>query len=357
MKIFVKMSIIVVIFLAFCLPVSANDAESYIAEFDEILPDDFKGRVDTEGKISDIIGFRSLLYEIACAFDERRGEILSFLLLLLGGVALSCVASMLEGELASACEAGIGCIFSLLVFSRIAEIFTEVSEGLSNLSAFFAAFIPIAASATAASGGVSTALVQHSGMNITLWLLSTVGNPIFTSVVGFGIAVSLLCAFGDDNTLALARSVKSFFVFCVGTVSAILGATLSLQTAISSAADGAAIRAARYAATGFIPVVGAAVSGALSTLVSGLTYAKSIIGAGGVAVILITSISPLLMLLLYRLCVLCAAFFAEHSGRRGAVGIVSAVKFSLDSMIALYTSSALVYIIEIVMFMKGGVSG
>ena len=355
MKIFCKLLIIVVIFTAFCLPISAKEAEDYISDFEEIIPDEMKESLAAE-ELSTLVGFEAILSELACAFDERRGEIFSFLLLLLGGVVLCAASSMLEGELSSACEAGCGAIISLLVFSRLGKIFAEVSEGLSALSAFFTAFVPIAVGTTAASGGVSTALVQNSGMNITLWLLSTVGNPFFTSVVGFGLAASLLCGFGDDGALSIARGVKSFFVFCVGTVSAILGATLSLQTVISSAADGAAMRAARYAATGFIPVVGAAVSGALSTLVSGLTYAKSIIGAGGIAVILITSLSPLLMLLLYRLAIFTASFFAEQCGRGAAVRIISAARFSLDSMIALYTTSALVYIIEIVMFMKGGVS-
>ena len=356
MRFLSKLSILVVTFLVFCVPVSANEAEDFISDFEEILPSEIKDKLGEMDDATTLIGFESLLGELACAFDERRGEIFSFLLMLIGGVFLSCSAAMLEGELSSVCEACVGIVFSLSVFSHIAKIFAEVSEGLSALTAFFSSFAPIAAAATAASGGVSTALVQHSGMNITLWLLSTVGNPVFTSVVSFGLAASLLCAFGDDGTLAIARSIKNFFVFCVGTLSAILGATLSLQTAIASAADGAAIRAARYAATGFIPVVGAAVSGALSTLVSGLTYAKSIIGAGGIAVILITSLSPLLMLLLYRVCILCASFFAEHCGRGGAIRIVNAIKFSIDSMIALYTTSALVYMIEIVMFMKGGVN-
>lgn len=356
MKIFLKLSIIVVIFAAFCLPISAKEAEDYISDFEEIMPSDIKDRIGDDGDVAALVGFEALISELVCALDERRGEIFSFLLLLIGGVILCAVSSMLESELSSVCEAGVGAVFSLLVFSRLGRIFVEVSEGLSALSGFFTAFVPIAVGTVAASGGVSTALVQHSGMNITLWLLSTVGNPFFTSVVGFGLAASLLCGFGDDGALSIARGVKSFFVFCVGTVSAILGATLSLQTVIASAADGAAMRAARYAAAGFIPVVGAAVSGALSTLVSGLTYAKEVIGAGGIAVILITSLSPLLMLLLYRLAIFAASFFAEQCGRGAAARVINATRFSLDSMIALYTTSALVYIIEIVMFMKGGAS-
>jgi ECF transporter S component (folate family) len=226
MKIFLKLSIIVVIFAAFCLPISAKEAEDYISDFEEIMPSDIKDRIGDDGDVAALVGFEALISELVCTLDERRGEIFSFLLLLIGGVVLCGVTSMLENELSSVCEAGVGAVFSLLVFSRLGRIFVEVSEGLSALSGFFTAFVPIAVGTVAASGGVSTALVQHSGMNITLWLLSTVGNPFFTSVVGLGLAASLLCGFGDDGALSIARGVKSFFVFCVGTVSAILGGVI-----------------------------------------------------------------------------------------------------------------------------------
>ncbi len=353
MKIIGKMLIIVVIISLFALRAAAKEADDYINDFEEILPEEFEDK--PEGAVS-LIGFDALVSEILSVFSERRGEIFSFLLLLFGGMLLLSVSSMLEGELSGICEAGVGALVSVLIFTKIGVIFAEVCESLSALSGFFSAFLPIATALTAATGGVNTAMVQNTGMNITLWLLGGVGNSFFVSVVGFGLAMSLLSSFGDGAALGVTRGVKSFFVFTVGTVSAVLGATLSLQTVVASASDSAAIRAARYAATGFIPVVGAAVSGSLSTLVSGLTYAKSIIGAGGVAVIVAMALSPLLMLLLYRLCIMAVISFSEFCDRGGCVRVFSAFKFSLDSIIALYTMSVLIYIIEIVIFMRGGVS-
>ena len=112
----------------------------------------------------------------------------------------------------------------------------------------------------------------------------------------------------------------------------------------------------KYAVSGMIPVVGGAVSGALSTLASGIKLLSGIMGALSVASLTVLMGTPLLMLLLYRVCILCAASFAEFCGSGNSLRMINAPKFSLDSMIALYTTSALVYIIEIVMFMKGGVS-
>ncbi len=350
-----KILTIVVIIAAFSIPAAAKESDDYISDFEEILPDELSGSLEGE-ELSTIVGFDSLLFEISAAFTERRGEIFSFLLLLFGGVLLISFAGMYTGELSGISEAAVGAVISVLVFSRISAIFSEICDSLSALSGFFSAFLPIATGINIASGGANTAVVQGAGIKITLWLLGGVGNSFFISIVGFGLAMSLLCAFGDEGSLSAARGVKNFFVFTVGTTSAILGATLSLQTVISSAADSAALRAARYAATGYIPVVGAAVSGALSTLVSGLTYAKGIIGAGGIAAIVIMALSPLLMLLLYRFSMTAVISFAEYTGRGASVRIFTAFRFSLDSVIALYTMSVLIYIIEMILFMKGGIA-
>ncbi len=354
MKRLTKLLIIVVITSVFCVTSVAKEPDEYINEFEEILPDEVEERLDLgDGGVS-LLGPDALLSEILSILQSRQGEIVSFLLVVFGAALLISLSSSLWGELSGAVSAGVGALCTTLIFAKIGSIFSEVAGSLSRLSEFFSAAVPIMTAVSAASGSASTALVQNSGMTFTLFLLGGVGNSFFISVVGLGLAMSLLVSFGDEVSLSVTKGIKSFFIFCVGAASSVLGAVFALQTVVASAADGAAIRAARYAASGLIPVVGSAVSGALSTIVSGLAYAKSIIGVGGITVIALLSLSPLIMLLLYRFCIALVLAFCNFCGQGGATKMLSAFKFSMDSMIALYTVSVLVYIIEIVMFMKGG---
>ncbi len=354
MKKAIKMLIVVVVFAAFSLTCSAKEADEYIENFREAMPEEYKDKLEDDKGVISLIGPDALLSEVLSVFSERRGEIFSFLLIVVGSAVLLSLSSMIEGEMAGAIEAGVGAVCTLLVFSKIGSLFSEVAEGLSALSSVFSALMPVMTAITLAGGGGGTAAVQGSGMNLTLWLLGGVGNSFFISVVGLGLAMALITAFGDESSLKITAGVKSFFIFCVGTISAVLSAVFALQTVVASAADSAAIRAARYAASGLIPVVGSSVSGAISTIVSGLAYAKSLVGAGGIAIIAVMALSPLIMLLLYRATIAVTLSFTEFLGRGSAVRVLTAFKYSLDSMIALYTVSILVYIIEIVMFMKGG---
>ena len=124
---------------------------------------------------------------------------------------------------------------------------------------------------------------------------------------------------------------------------------------IASSADSAAMRAAKYTA-GLIPVVGGTVSGALSTLAAGLSYAKGIIGIGAIAVILGMALSPLILLLLYRLALSISLTLSELLGAAVMAKALSAFRFSLDSLIAVYALSAVIYIFEILLFVKIGVA-
>ncbi len=354
MRKLVKMLIIVGIIAIFTLPTYGKEAEEYIEEFEDILP----GEVEiSEGdELLSSLGVDALLSEIFASVTDKKGEIFSFLLILLGCVLLSSLAGMGEGEISRVCETSVSVACTLLVFSKIGGLFVEIADSLSEISDFFSAAVPIMTGISLASGSSGSSLAQNSGMTLTLWLLGGEGCGIFISVVGLSLAMALISSFGDESALRLSLGIKKFFLFFIGAVCSVLSAVFALQTIVASAADNAAMRAARYAASGLIPVVGSSVSGALSTIVAGLAYAKGVVGVGAIWTLGIMALSPLIMLLSYRFCIAAVSSFADFCGRGRASGMLNSFKGSMDAMIALYALSLLVYIIEIVMFMKGGVA-
>jgi len=353
MKKLAKMLIIVGIFAVFALPCRGKEAEEYIEEFEKVMPEEIE--LDEGDELLSSLGVDALLSELFSSVSEQRGELISFFLILLGCLVLSSLAGMGEGELAGICERAVGIICTLIVFSKIGALFVEIADSLSEISRFFGAAVPIMTGISLASGSTSCAAVQNSGMTLTLWLLSGEGMGIFISVVGLSLAMALISSFGDESAIRLSSGIKKFFLFFVGAVCSVLSAVFALQTVVASAADNAAMRAARYAASGLIPVVGGSVSGALSTIVSGLAYAKGVVGAGAIWSLGIMALSPLVMLLLYRFCIAAVSSVADFCGRSGASSMLNSFRGAMDAMIALYTLSLLVYIIQIVMFMKGGV--
>ena len=193
-------------------------------------------------------------------------------------------------------------------------------------------------------------------MYTTVALVGRVASELLLPIAGFGLAISLLSSFASDSVGALSRGIKSLFMWFVGILTALIGGTLSLQTMISAAQDSAAMRAARYMASGLIPVVGSTVSGALSTLAAGVGYAKGIIGGGAILTLISLVLAPLVTLLLYRFALALAGVVADYLSARTGASIFAAFRFSLDMLIAVFSLSSIIYILEIILFVKAGVA-
>ena len=357
MKKWILLLTIVVILPIFSLSVAAEgEVDEYLSEFEGILPEDFSGISEDPDELIDRVGIEGLFGEIFDILSERRGEVASFFLTLVGIVALTSLLSLLPVRSSGGAEVAVSLICSVLIFRVIGSLFSSIADSLSRLCDFFGSLIPITVAITALGGGNSAAGVQASGMYTTLSLVGAVGEKIFGSIAALGLAISLLSAFGNEGILAVGRGIKGVFMWLIGIFSAAMTGAFSLQTLISSAADSATIRAARYAASGMIPVVGSTVSSALSTLASGLSYAKGIVGGGAIAVVVFTSLSPLILLLLYRLALSLGMILADFTGASASARIFTSFRFSLDMLISIYALSALIIIFEILLFVKVGVA-
>jgi stage III sporulation protein AE len=161
---------------------------------------------------------------------------------------------------------------------------------------------------------------------------------------------------GGGTVSGVAKNIKGLFNWILGIGTTVLLAAVSMQSIIAGAQDTAYLRAAKYAASGMIPLVGSTVSGALGTLAGGLSYVKSAVGVSAVMMIVTLALAPLVTLLLYRLAFSLSISFLEFMDAKGGVRSFSAFRSALDALIAVYSLSAVVYVSEIVVFMKSGVS-
>ena len=357
MKIWLKIITIVVIFLTFALPVSAEErVDELISEFMDIIPEGVGEKLDSSSELTESVGFSALVREIVATVTGEGGRVFGFFLLSFSAVIFTAVAAKIPSQLSEHVSVAIGIVFCTLVGAQLGGVYSSLKESISEAGSFFAALIPLFASITALGGGAMTAGVQSVGMYTTLSLVGAFGDTVMLSVVGFGFAMGLLTAFGNEGAATVAGGVKSVFTWLLGILTTLISGTLALQTTLSSAADSAAMRAAKYAASGMIPVVGSTVSGALSTLASGLSYAKSFVGVGSIFALLSVLLSPLILLLLYRLSLSVSMIFSGFLGTAAASRMLASFRYSVDTMCALYSLSAVLYILEIVLFIKNGVA-
>ena len=335
-----------------------SEENNYWQEYLEAAPDGVVPENPDEALWG--IGVESLLSEIFSAFDNGVGDAMSFFMMLLGIaliIATSESVTPIENvSLAKNSSAAISVISSVLIFGRIGALCFSVRESLESLSAFFAGIIPILTGILTAGGNINSSASQAFNMNVTLGAVSYLTAEILIPLVFALFALALAASVDGGAISSVAKGIKNVFMWLVGISTAVIIGAVSMQSVITGAQDSAYLRAAKYAASGMIPVVGSTVSGALSTLAGGLSYVKSIVGVSSVTVIVIMAISPLVTMLMYRLAFSLSITFLEFMGSVGGVRTFSAFRSSIDALISVYALSAVVYISEVVVFIKSGVN-
>ena len=352
-KVVLLLTIIVILPLFTVVSHAEGEAEQYISDFEKLLPEGYGGLGNAE-EITKLSSVKALFSEIFSAISGQAGRVGRFFMLLIGCIALSALCRGVSERLVEAVSLSVGIISSLLIFGYIKPLFDEISASLSSIIGFFTSLIPLTAAVTALGGGTTGASLQASAMYSTVAVGQLLFEKIFMIVCSLGLSMSLISAFGGA-TDSVVKGIRNIFGWISGICTAIIAAAFSLQTMIASSADSAAMRAAKYTA-GLIPMVGGTVSGALSTLAAGLSYAKSIIGVGAIVVIISMALSPLILLLLYRLAFSASITMSELVGASAISKTLGAFRFSLDSLIAVYALSAIIYVFEILLFIKIGVA-
>lgn len=353
----------VTVFSLFSFSVHAEGGENtedrFWDGFTDILPDG-ADKFETPGEVLSGVGIDALVSEITSALSNSLGAAVSFFVMLLGIAVIVSVSELsLSNEnqnLSRHISAGVTVIVSVLIFGRVGPLYFSVKESLFSLSAFFSELIPIATGILSAGGNLSSASVQALNMNLTLAAVSKIFTSVLLPLSSAMFALSLAGSIDGGAVSSLSKGIKGFFNWALGISSAVIIGAVSMQSVVATASDSAYLRAAKYAASGMIPVVGSTVSGALSTLAGGLSYVKSTVGVYAVAVIVTMALTPLINLLLFRLSFSLCISFLELVGTVGGVRTFSAFRTSLDSLISVYSVSVVIYVAEIIVFMKCGVA-
>lgn len=338
---------------------SARAAEEELMEgLWEILPPVLQ--TETTEELISRIGVRGLAEEIFASFSGQGSAIVSFLLLCLGSAVLICASAhcTADGSISGLMEALSAAMMGTMIFEPLKECARASVQMLSEIAAFFGAAAPILHGITLAAGGVQSASAGAMGAEITLYVVQLFFAELVMPVVSVIFALGLICTMGDEGAAlaSLACGVRRMFLWLLGLGTTLLGAALSLQTVLAAGADNTAMRTAKYAASGLLPLVGGAVSASLSTLATGLSFVKTTAGVSVAAALLLLCVPLLLRLLLYRFSLDLSVGFSELLGIRAASRMLSAFRGAMDALIAVCAVSSLLFLLQSILFLHAGVA-
>ena len=224
----------------------------------------------------------------------------------------------------------------LCIGQALPSLFSLASAHLEKLSGFLSGLLPILSSINLAMGGVNSATVCTVAISVFLsltgeWCLGLL-FPLQKICFAFDLT-ALICE--NTGLSSLAGSIKKMFLFLLSGISAFILAVFAFQNLVAAKTDSAALRAFRFTAGGFVPMVGSALSESSKTLSAGLDLIRSTVGAVAVISILLMLLVPLSSLFVYSILFSFSSSFAKALENDLLSSLFSIASSTVNGLIAL----------------------
>ena len=222
------------------------------------------------------------------------------------------------------------------------------SQTIGELADFSAVLLPTLAAATAASGAITTATFQQVSTVFFADLLMNLIHGLLLPLVYLYIGVLTAAACLPDGRLgAIAGGLKKGIAWILTTALLAFTVYLSLVRVISGTADSAAVKVAKAAISGAVPVVGGIIADASETVLAGAGMLRGTIGAFGTLAVLAGCAYPFLQLgvqyLLYKL----TAFLAGAVGAPELCRLIDGLGGAFGLILGMTGSCALLLLVSI----------
>ncbi|MBO4692844.1 MAG: hypothetical protein J5659_00410 [Clostridia bacterium] len=232
---------------------------------------------------------------------------------------------------------------TLAVISTMASgIWSSISGAINVIkssSSFMLSFVPAYMGILSVTGAPATAAA--SGGMILLSAEFTAAAAAFgqSAVIGAYLALSIGSAIlPDGGRASIAETFKKAGMWAMSLCATVFLGVLGAKNAINSAADGMAIRSAKFILGTCVPVAGNALSGAVNTVSASLSVLKSSVGIYGVLALAVMLLPVLFELLIWRLVLLLTGGICEIFGCQE----ISKLLKSIDGVFALLLFAVLI---------------
>ncbi len=248
------------------------------------------------------------------------------------------------------------CTFSvsLLLIQPSNSLIQLGVQTVEQLSEYGKLLVPVMTAALAAEGGVTTSAALYTATIAFNAILTALISKLIIPLIYIYIVLCISGRAFSENILEKFRDfVKWLMTWCLKISIYLFTGYLSITGVVSGTADASAIKAAKLAFNGFVPVVGNIISDASETVLVSAGVMKSSVGIYGLLAILATWISPFMQIGIHYLLLKATSSVCSIFGSKESVGLIGDFSGVMGFILAITGTVCLLLLISTVCFMKG----
>lgn len=229
-------------------------------------------------------------------------------------------------------------------FVSLAQVAKTAIEGFS---AFLSVFIPAFAGIMAANGQTTTGAAYSTVITIAVQVLTQIFSLIIFPLASCIMGVSVAGAINPDLKInSIAEMAKKIVNWGLVFIMTIFTGLLSVQSFVGAAADTVSMKAVKFTVSGAVPIVGGAVSEALSTVKGSLGLIKASVGSYGIIASAVIMIPILISSALLRIAFTAAAALSDSLGTSRLTTLLKSGESVLAVIIAMLVCFWLIAVVS-----------
>jgi len=225
----------------------------------------------------------------------------------------------------------------------------RVCQGIiDQLVDFMQAMLPVMITLLAGVGAVTTAGLFNPILVVSMEFIAAIIRNVILPVVVCAACVDLVCrAFTRFKLTALVDLLRQASVVATGVLLALFLGLVSAYGAMGSVFDGAALKAAKFAASNLIPFIGKVLADAVEVVLGSSLVLKNVVGVVGALAVVSFTVFPLLkvvsLVVVYRV----AGAVVQPLGAGELVGSLNSVGNSLVLMSVVASAVAVMFLVTL----------
>lgn len=171
----------------------------------------------------------------------------------------------------------------------------SAGEAIDRMVTFFQSLLPMLVTLLAASGGLTSSSLLHPVLLYSLTIANTLTRNTIFPLIYCGAVLGVVGQISDRfNISRLAALLRQLSLALLSLMLTVFTGVLSVYGIAGSVVDGVGLKAAEFATSTFVPVVGKILSDAVTTVAGTTLLLKSAVGLGGVIVISLLAAFPMI---------------------------------------------------------------
>jgi stage III sporulation protein AE len=249
-------------------------------------------------------------------------------------------------------------IYMVLIVLAVQSFLTATGyakNAIGNMVDFMMASIPMVLALLASLGSFHAVAMMHPLIVFTVDSIADLIYYFIFPLVFFSAVLTIVSTLSERYKVTeLAGFLRTTAIGLLGLFFSVFLGVMSVQGAAGAIADGVSIRAAKYASSTFIPVVGKMFADAADTVVGASLLIKNSVGIAGMVILLLMAAFPAIKIISLAMIFNLSAAVMQPLGHSPIISCLSTIGKTLILVFAALATVGLMFFLAVTIIIISG---